>query len=78
LNGRPPFAPPRSHSNWPKGASGHLSFVKTAYGSVDSGIFADSSCQVGRHWSGAVQVTVKSAPPGFKLLQCGERRRVRT
>ncbi len=55
-----------------------LSLAIIAYGSVDSGIFADSSYQVGQHRYSAVQVTVKSTPLGFKPRQRRVRRRVGT
>ena len=55
-----------------------LSLAIIANGPVDSGIFADSSYQVGRHRYSVVQVTVKSAPLGFKPLQRRVRRRVGT
>ena len=53
-----------------------MSLVNTAYGSIESRIFTDFSYQVGRDWYCAVQITVKSAPLGFKLLQCRVRRKV--
>jgi hypothetical protein len=69
---------PSPYFNSPPRQISVLSFAIIANGPVDSGIFADSSYQVGRHRYSVVQVTVKSAPLGFKPLQRRVRRRVGT